>query len=304
MFFKLSFSITYFSNMKNPSLLLQYQLKSLNLMRIFFYSLLVSFFLWSSPGVLWAKLIEPAGLERKILDSYRKVFQLNLNIQVTIYDPEAFQPLEEENVELIQPREIPGQSYQQRIFWVRDEYLGIETLDQKGTPLHIFFEEGEQQLAQQLQVGRNFQIIDLQFPHFLFYTKLTSVLSSQLHQTGIAMNQIRMQQRENRMVYQLGTETENILVNPDNFRVIEINRLLQIKGRYYPFKVVFRDWDKLKKRIPRTTRFYINSRLFKEIKVTNLAYRGIAQRRNQFFKRYWKLLFKRSDVPVEINFAQ
>lgn len=273
-------------------------------MRFYIFCLTVVTFFFLNTSTLFAKLIEPEGLLQKIIESYSSVSQFRMKTRVRIYNPEAFLPLEEEHEELLLPRELSENGFRQSIFWVRDEYFGIETTNLKKKPLNFLFQEGGKEVFKSLQEERFFHPEDLLYPHLIFYTKHTSWLKKGLYSTGVAPIKVAMKEGASRIVYQFGSETENIVVDQDRYLILEINSQLQIRGRYYPYKIVFQDWDETKRRIPKTTRFYINNRLFKEIRVISLQFRGIWRERNRFLKKYRGHFPKNKNFPLDLKVAR
>jgi len=249
-------------------------------------------------GQLFAKLIEPESLLLQVVESYKDIWQMYIEVEVKVYDPEAFFPLEEKYDEGTLPYELTEKTYSQNMIWVRDEYTLIETFDLEGNPLHSYIFETEiNQFSQNLQTKRLFTDEDVRFPHFIFYTKHISVLKERLSALGVSTDQVKIKQRDFSNVYQLGTETENILVDSNSFKVLEINRQIQISGRYYPSKITFAQWAKKKDRIPGVTQFFIDSRLFKEIRIKNYQARGFYSKRRSFLKKYKSL------IPVSKQFS-
>lgn len=273
----------------------------------YFRVLLLLCFIMIGNGQLFAKLIEPESLLLQIVEKYKKVNYLSmyLEVEVKVFDPEAFFPLEEKYEQGTLSYELIEKSYLQKMMWVRDENLLIETLDLEFNPLHVFIYETESsQFSKNLQTDRLFTINDATFPHFLFYTKHISVLKEELFSLGVSTSYVKIKQKNFQNVYQLGTETENILVDSNNFKVLEINRQIQISGRYYPSKIVFSQWHKKKNRIPGLTQFYIDSRLFKEIRIIKYQGRGVSIKRRKFLKQYRKLIPDSQQYSVGIVYSQ
>ncbi|MCP4298007.1 MAG: hypothetical protein GY786_20660 [Proteobacteria bacterium] len=251
-----------------------------------------------------AKLIEPEGLQQKIIESYSKVSQFKVDLASSVFDPEGFRRIFEDVEDVVETRELINASFTQKVFWVRDEYFGIETFGSLGLPAIILFQEGHKQVVHNLQPYLNFHPKDILFTHFIFYTKFVSNLESSLHDLGIPTDTIGLVQRDNRILYRLGSLKENILIDGDLYRVLEINRQIQIDGEYYNYKISFSNWDKIKKRIPKLTQHYINSRLIKEVNVMELQFRNISHRRSKFLSRYKSHLPQKPSLPLGLNFAQ
>lgn len=239
-----------------------------------------------SPGIVSAKIIEPRSLLDQVIQAYYGIYQFTLETNVIVYDPEVFAPLDEEIGEGFNPYELKDNGFTQKIIWVRDEYLMIETFDLNWNPLHFYIEDFPgRSFSQNTQTLREFSDSDISFPHLIFYTKHVPILDQRLTDLGIVTTNVKIVEYNNDSVYQLGTDQNNILVDPNTFQVIEVNQRIQVAGRYYPLKITFSDWDPSQKELPRLTTYYINSRLVKMIQLIDHK-RGMGAERNEFVERY------------------
>lgn len=238
----------------------------------------------------YAKIIGVDELLSKVLEGNKNIRSFYLEIETRVFDPEAFSPLDEQKEENLVPFEINEKNYFQKVVWVRDEHLLIETLDFAETPLNIYiYEPDNWVLNKNLQNSRFFAEEDLVYPYLIFFTKYVAFLKTSLDKIGISTNRVAIKQKEKGVVYQLGSKSENILVDPISFKVIEINRQIQVWGRYYPMQILFSGWDRQYSQLPGTIRFYINSRLFKEMRII-LKKRHVFTPRRTLIKKYRELI--------------
>lgn len=251
-----------------------------------------------------AMIISVDGLLSKVLENNQDIRSFYFEMEARVYNPEAFSPIDEQLEENLVPFEIKEKAYFQKIVWVRDEYYLVETLDLSETPLNMFiFEPTNRKYGQNLQESRLFSNEDLVYPYLIFFTKFIAYLKTSLEELGINANRVSIKQREMSVVYQLGDDMENILVDPSSFRVLEINRLIQIGGRYFPLQILFSDWDSQRPQLPRKCSFYVNSRLFKEIRIINNKRRVYTPRRI-FLKKYHKMLPQRHPFSLNTHYAK
>ncbi len=237
-----------------------------------------------------AMIIGVDGLLANVLENNQNIRSFYLKIETKVFDPEAFSPIDEQIEDNIVPFEMKENGYLQKVVWVRDEYLLIETLDYSENPLNMYvFEPANRIFSKNIQENRPFSSEDLIYPYLMFFTKHVAYLITSLEESGINATRVVVKQREKGVVYQLGNEQENILVDPSSFRVLEINRQIQIWGRDFPLKIQFADWDKQPQPVPMTARFYINSHLFKEMHIV-LKKRNVYTPRRNFLSRYHKML--------------
>lgn len=278
------------------------------LKKIGFY-LLIGLFYISTVSNVKAKLIEPTPLLNKVLESYNQVYQLGLLTEVKVYDPTAYLPLEEPSEEKLQPYELPGKGFKQDFIFVRDEFSAIETLDFENNILNVFFSQYNIRKAYNFNEERSFLMDDILFPHAVFYTKHLSQLKRALLRYSISPTKVTTYQDKFGYLYQLGDRNNYILVDPDSFRVTELQTNIQLNGRYYPVRIVFSKWaqsnwrDTSKKRLPLVTSFYVNGRLFKEVRVHRRLYRGNYTKKRKFYSKYKTYLVHPLEFPYQLNFS-
>ncbi len=251
-----------------------------------------------------AGLMKPESALAKILESTNHVFQFYLEVNVSIFDPEEFASLEEEiDLKLI-PYELIEKSYQQNICFVRDEFLSIETVDENGTVLHFYiYEIGGKQFSSNISDQREFADEDVLFPAMILYTKHLNQLKKGINRYSIIPASLRISNQNNLIFYKIGSDSSYLMVDPDSFRVFELGYQTQIRGRYFPLKISFLDWEPKKKVIPETTRFYINNRLFKEIRISKISYSGIYKKRNAVLRKYKDLLPSKFPFSLSLDYG-
>jgi len=254
-------------------------------------------------GVLHAKVVEPDTLLSKIIEKYRHVYQFDLQVKVKIFNPEAFEPLEEVVEDDKITFEDKEKGFLQHVIFMRDEYIFIETMDFENRPLHLYLQEGFKKGSVNIQDQRFFHFEDVFFSYIVLFTKFNRFLTWGLEGLGISPIKVNIVKHGNMYAYQLGTAENNIIVDQDKFLVIEMNRTINIRGRDYPLKITFDRWDQKKNRIPRLVKFYIKSRLFKELKVNSIIYRGIRTSAEAFSSKY-KYYFPALKFSETINYSQ
>ncbi len=252
-----------------------------------------------------AALMKPESALHQALERNKYITQFYLELKVSVFDPEAFAPLNEEADSNLKPYPIPEQSYTQNIVFVRDEIVAIETLNESGEALHIYFGElGGKEFSMNLGSGRVFKDEDVYYPCLSFFTKHLAQFEKELNRYEIAPSQLTYIQHHFMMLYRVGTESNNLQIDPDTFKVLGLESLIQIQGRYFPLKIIFSEWNLEKDSIPELTSYYINSRLFKESRIINIQFRRIYEKRNQFITKYKSLFPPGSPFSIEVNYGQ
>jgi hypothetical protein len=234
----------------------------------------------------YAKLIEPKELQKRIVKGYAGINQLKLDLATTVFDFKMFHKSGDDKQDLAPPHELKELSFTQKMFWAGGQSFGIETFDSSGEIANIFFRDGDKQINRQLQDNVLFNIEDILFFHAIFYTKSILELQHSLHNLGIPTNDLSLVPRNKMVLYRLGSAEENIVIEPTGYRIVEINRLIKIDGSYYPYKIIFSKWDRIRKRVPRVIRVYINSRLIKTTRVTDLKFGSVTKSKSKFLSEY------------------
>ncbi len=253
-----------------------------------------------------AAFIKPDSALHQVLERNGKIYQFYLEVKVNVFDPEAFAALYEDAETTIKPYAIPEKSYLQNIVFVRDEFVSIETLDESGEVLHIFIHElGGGKFSENLSSTRQFNNEDIYFPALIFFTKHLALLEEQLNRFDIAPIDLTYIKERYMTLYKVGTETNNLRIDPNSFKVLGMQNQIQIQGRYYPHLITFSDWNKEKESIPELTRYYVNSRLFKEIRIVSIQFRRIIyQKRNEILKKYRDLFPEGTPFSLDVNYGQ
>ncbi|MDX2469301.1 MAG: hypothetical protein QNL04_01855 [SAR324 cluster bacterium] len=261
----------------------------------FFVSLAVALLFSNSAQ---AKLPSPDDLIGKILEAYAAGNNFSLTLEVSVYDPEAYSPIDQETAPA-PPFEISANAYVQQIVFVRDDFVAIESYSKKKQLLHLLMKKGSLKLEQSLNKKRTFTEEDATHPALFFYTRLDWKLIRDLNELGLAPLEVKLKEVEEEVYFQLGFGDEYLLVDPVTFRVVELNRSIQINGKSYPLTVKMSAWDKTRKIIPQKIDYYINDRLFKSIRVVKVNFRGIGRRKNLLLKKYKKEFSQAVKVQVQ-----
>jgi hypothetical protein len=107
---------------------------------------------------------------------YARVSQLRAPLQravmetrTVVYDPlERFARTTVPRHPDLTPPEVPARAFRQKIWWMRDGFLGIETYADDGTPLHVYLHEGVQAVQGDLTATRSFSEADVVPPYLAF----------------------------------------------------------------------------------------------------------------------------------------
>ena len=246
----------------------------------------------------------PDSALSKVLEETNEVFQFYMELNVSVYDPEEFAKLEDDISSSLIPYEILEKSYRQKICFVRDEFISIETMDEDGEVLHVYIEEiGGQRTSENISMERFFSESDILFPPVVFFTKHLSLLKRSIGQYDILPASLELADLDRSIFYKVGTAHSFLMVDSVSFKVTMIEYPVQIRGRYFPVKIEFSDWYPKKKAIPETVRFFINNRLFKETRLSKVYFSGIFTRRKAIVKKYKDYLPNRYPFDVSLDYG-
>ena len=89
----------------------------------------------------------------------------------TVFDPlgHSGKPAQSVNPDA-EPPTLPERSFRQKIYWIRNAFLGIETYSEDGKLLHFYLHEGFRPVQQSLADGRTFGEADVVHPYLPFVT--------------------------------------------------------------------------------------------------------------------------------------
>ena len=253
--------------------------------KIFF---LVLFGLFSTTAQ--AKIIAPDDLILRMLETNRELFQAYLELEVTIYDPEAQSPINDNASTDPIPVELPQQGFRQQITFIRDEFIGIETYSLKGQLQHVWLRSGFQQAMQKVNPQWSASEADLDFIALSFFTRLPDKLNRHLGNWGIAPLEVTFNEVNETVMYRLGQGDEFLLVHPKSFTVQEIQTTVQLQGNYFPLRIKITERDQEKRLFPTRLEYRINNRLFKLIRVTKLNFTKAPAKRAELMKTHKALM--------------
>ena len=280
-------------------------------MRIFF-SIILTYIILLSPTAVFAKLIDPDGLLLKIIEGNEQITQFDFDIENKVFNPERI-PLEEDTKEVSIPYEIPDKSFLQNIIFIRDSLVIINTTDASKDSLHIYINEFDQLRVIPMTEDKAFSLEDIYFYPLIFYTKNLFFLIKDLQKLGITSRKVTMKLYEDNFVYQLGENDEFILVDSNDYRVLELRYKIQIKGRYYPITAKFNyptapnnveGWDIRRTKVPNLIKYYIKSRLFKESIISNVVLRKVWRYRTKFIKKFKYLIETNTAFNIKIDYSR
>ena len=176
-----------------------------------------------------------------------------------------------------EPVELPERAFRQRVYWIRDALLAIETLSREGAPLHVYLDEGVAPVSLDLTAQRHFEAIDVIHPFILFMGGRPADWRAGLAAWGIDPWRVGLRPGyKQRNLYRLG-DADGPAAYFDPARLALVSLETRILNGAHPvtltmdFSEAIVLGENLKREeqlyFPRIVNFFINGRLFKQVRV-------------------------------------
>lgn len=224
------------------------------------------------------------GISRAILETRSVVFD-----PFALYTPG---PSGLPHPDAPQPESL-GRAYRQKIYWIRDRLLGIETYSESGQPLHFFLKEGYRPVQGGYDPGRVFREADILPPYLPFLAGSAAAWRRALSFWGLIPQKVDLVRgSKGRLLYRLVEEggggvwvdRERLLAirletniaggkEPRNLR-IEFTEFIVMKGNNPDRSDVF---------YPRTINYLMDGLLIKQTRL--LSFQANPSRKSFPFKR-------------------
>jgi hypothetical protein len=210
----------------------------------------------------------PAPLQRAMLETRTYVFDPLHRV-----DPVGANA----NPDAVAP-ELPTREYRQKIYWIRNSFLGIETYAADGTLLHFYLNEGFLPVQGNLTAGRSFSEADVVHPFLAFVAADPARWRQAVTFWGLNPKRVEIARGDKGEVYYRLAEDEQkaLWLDPELLRPIKLQtrldggdqggRTLTIEFREFMF-IGSSDNDAENFYFPRTVDFLLDGRLFKQIVV-------------------------------------
>ena len=209
-----------------------------------------------------------------------------IETRVTVYESEADRahPRDGGNRAVKPGEDIPDEAtergFQQRIYWIRDRLLAIETLNTAGDPIHFYMDEGLGQVAGDLTETRHFEPVDVRHPYIQFMTGSLSGWLKGMGRWGIFPTSVRLRRAyKSRVLYSLTDgEGSYAAFDPKRLQLKRIECLIEQSGQPARLSIEFGGshiyGGKIEREkllyFPRTVDFFIDGKPIKRITLLRL----------------------------------
>ncbi len=240
------------------------------------------------PAALAALLIAlPLTPARAYIPSLDEIYQLVaarqpalqravIETRSTVFDPlgRSGKPAPDANPDA-EPPALPGRSFRQKIYWIRNAFLGIETYSEDGKLLHFYLDEGFRPIQQSLTEGRAFSEVDVVHPYLPFVAIDPARWRQAIGFWGLQPSTVDITRgAKGEVLYRLvDDDTKALWLDLDLLRPVLLRtrlnggpnggRTLTIEFREFMF-IGSKDNDAENFTFPRTVNFLLDGRLFKQ----------------------------------------
>ena len=184
---------------------------------------------------------------------------------------EIFDPFENKMGEMGKknPKFMPERDYVQIINWKRDQVLVIETRNDEGQLMHLYYENGDQTVQKQIDPIRFFNLNEI-MPHYLrFLTKKSEHREQALREFNIEDFLVSQTWHENQISYRIGIQGSDhyALIDPKTFFLQSLHSSIQrANGSKWKLEVKFSKFKKYNRQeYPQITEYFLDGNLFKRV---------------------------------------
>lgn len=180
------------------------------------------------------------------------------------------------------PAEATERGFQQRIYWIRDRLLAIETLNTAGDPIHFYMDEGLGEVAGDLTGTRHFEPVDVRHPYIPFMAGSLNGWLKGMEQWGVYPTSVRLRRAyKSKFLYTLTDgEGSYAAFDPKRLQLKRIECLIEQSGQPARLSIVFGGSHIYGGKIarekllyfPRTVDFFIDGKLVKQITLLRLRH--------------------------------
>jgi hypothetical protein len=203
-----------------------------------------------------------------------------LDLRVLVFDPAPRQgdlPAEGEGSVEPEPVEQPERGFRQRLYWIRDQLAAVETFSNTGELLHVYVNEGVAEGAVNLSQTRHFETLDVLHPFLPFMGGRPDDWRQGLAQWGIQPWRVGLRPGYKlRNLYRVGMPgAPAAYLDPTRLALVSLETRILTDGAPLRLSVNFGEavllGENLKREeqlyFPRVASFFLNGRLFKQIRV-------------------------------------
>lgn len=203
-----------------------------------------------------------------------------LELHTTVFDPAAARPPDPEGgAEPVWP-ELAERGFHQRVYWIRDTLLAVETFTPQGEPLHLYLDEGLGVTSLDLAGDRHFDPLDVLHPYLPFLGGTVTDWKRGLAEWGIVPTRVSlMPTGKGRTWYRVGGEDAAALLIPGRLALAGLETTvlggpqpLHLSVRFSDASLIAGESDNREELlyVPHSATVFLEERPLKVIKVARL----------------------------------
>jgi len=235
--------------------------------------------LLAAPPALLAYVPSAQDLFTQLALQVPAVSRAIVDVRVLVFDPaprQADLPSGGEASVEPEPVEQPERGFRQRLYWIRDQLSAVETFSSSGEPLHVYLNEGL--AAASVDLGaRHFENLDVLHPYLPFMGGRPDDWRQGLAEWGIQPWRVGLRPGYKlRNLYRVGMPgAPAAFLDPARLSLVGLETRILTDGAPLRLSVTFGEAVMLGENLrreeqlyfPRVASFFLNGRLFKQIRV-------------------------------------
>jgi len=229
-----------------------------------------------APGVVGAYVPNTQDLEDLIQALGFRLERAYIETRTEVYSPLPA-PGELEGTAERPPQLQPERGFIQKIYWVRQALLGIETYSATGELLHFYLSEGGNVIQASLNPQRSFALADILPPYLPFVESNPAQWRRGLTEWGISPNRVELVRGAKDILYFRLAEgpQSGLWLDRDSILPVRLDAVVQGGGDPLRLTLLFGDFAEVIEasansatlHYPFTTNYLLNGRLFRQTRV-------------------------------------
>ena len=209
---------------------------------------------------------------------YTPLLQYYVETETTVYNPEVLSPLHENLAYDIPPFIAYNKDYKQKILWIRNEYLGVETYSSNNKLLHVYYQNlgNHTEKEKNISKDRFFNVLDAVPVYPFFYNNIVEKSIYNYEFINIDYRDILLARKKFDFFYKIGNKDSYLLVDIKNYRPMEYKRNIFYNNKATEYKIKFIDWQKNQPYIPKIIEHYVAGRPIKTDKIITLRLKKLS----------------------------
>lgn len=179
------------------------------------------------------------------------------------------------------PVPLPERNFRQRVYWIAQSFLGIQTFDEEGRLLHFLLDEGLRPVSGNLDAARRFLDVDVRPAYLPFLEGGPGAWWQAMADWGIVPRSVELARGPKDAVYVKLVDSPGraLWIERETLRPVRVETLIAGGERPLHLVIEFTDFLTVAEGTsratdvfyPRTTNYLLDGRLFKQSRIVSFA---------------------------------